>query len=588
MKKILLLTSIVLTLSIIAIVTFNNMDNKENNIISNIDKNKQVINSNMITMMYETEPGSGEYAETKDTTWPESGYIFNENLSGCENGGELEYNSENNTVNLLSNSSDRCYVYFDKYDGVWIDNVSVTNVTGSSVTLDVSATSENGSITNYYYSLNDSEYASSTTNPITINDLNKLTEYNIKVYATDNTGAKSNIYEIIVSTTDESGPIITNITASNVTINSITLNVETLSSNGIKRYYYSIDNGNSYILSYNNSYTFEDLNSSTEYKFLIYVVDNNRKESAEYEFIQSTSTIPTFAEYIKILYTNDGVNGLYFHDGIGTYTNAGQEAGDNSYRYSGANPNNYVCFGSDAAICPSDNLYRIVGVFDDKVKLIKNDYTISSLLGTNGDYNSSTYSSYWGGSSVYKGSINLTDVSIYYWNKSGINSWADSDLNNINLNNNYLNNIGNWSQMISLNTWIVGGGNSLSFYQTNIKNVYNSEFINPASDLTYDAKVGLMYASDYGYAASPNYWTTNLSNYSNACTNNWMCMGLYEWTLTRISLYSEYALYINGSGSISMTGVGGVTAVRPTFYLNADVLYASGDGSQSNPFRIEV
>ena len=80
MKKILLLTSIVLTLSIIAIVTFNNMDNKENNIISNIDKNKQVINSNMITMMYETESGSGEYAETKDTTWPESGYIFNENL----------------------------------------------------------------------------------------------------------------------------------------------------------------------------------------------------------------------------------------------------------------------------------------------------------------------------------------------------------------------------------------------------------------------------------------------------------------------------------------------------------------------------
>ena len=153
MKKILLLTSIVLTLSIIAIVTFNNMDNKENNIISNIDKNKQVINSNMITMMYETESGSGEYAETKDTTWPESGYIFNENLSGCENGGELEYNSQNNTINLLSNSSDRCYVYFDKYDGVWIDNVVATNVTVSSVTLDVSATSENGNITAYYYSV---------------------------------------------------------------------------------------------------------------------------------------------------------------------------------------------------------------------------------------------------------------------------------------------------------------------------------------------------------------------------------------------------------------------------------------------------
>ena len=151
MKKILLITSIILTLSIIVISTFNNMDNKENNIISNIKKDTEVINRNMITMMYETEAGTGIYEETKDTTWPESGYIFNENLSGCENGGELEYNSINKTVNLLSNKSDNCYVYFDKYDGVWIDNVSITDVTGSSVTLDVSATSENGNITTYYY-----------------------------------------------------------------------------------------------------------------------------------------------------------------------------------------------------------------------------------------------------------------------------------------------------------------------------------------------------------------------------------------------------------------------------------------------------
>ena len=112
-KRILLLSSVLLTLSLITVVIFNNVDNKENNIISNINKDKQVINSNMITMMYETKSGSGEYIETKDISWPESGYIFNDTLSGCENGGELEYNSENNTVNLLSHSSDQCYVYFD-------------------------------------------------------------------------------------------------------------------------------------------------------------------------------------------------------------------------------------------------------------------------------------------------------------------------------------------------------------------------------------------------------------------------------------------------------------------------------------------
>ena len=194
-KKILLISSVLLTLSLVTIIFFNNVENKENNIISNINKNEQVINSNMITMMYETESGSGEYVETKDTTWPESGYIFNENLSGCENGGELEYNSINNTVNLLSNKSDQCYVYFDKYDGVWIDTVNITNVTGSSVILDVSATSENGNITTYYYSLNDSEYISISTNPIVIENLNQLTEYNIKIYAVDSTSARSNIYK---------------------------------------------------------------------------------------------------------------------------------------------------------------------------------------------------------------------------------------------------------------------------------------------------------------------------------------------------------------------------------------------------------
>ena len=55
----------------------------------------------------------------------------------------------------------------------------------------------------------------------------------------------------------------------------------------------------------------------------------------------------------------DSAEGLYYHDGVGSYTNADQEAGDNSYRQAGADPNNYVCFGSDEATCPTENLYRI-------------------------------------------------------------------------------------------------------------------------------------------------------------------------------------------------------------------------------------
>ena len=102
----------------------------------------------------------------------------------------------------------------------------------------------------------------------------------------------------------------------------------------------------------------------------------------------------SLASCITSLYNErgeEGANGLYYHDGVGTYTNATEEAGDNSYRYSGSNPNNFVCFGSDSAECENDNLYRIIGVFNNEVKLIKYDYANSNMLGTDGDYKASTF-----------------------------------------------------------------------------------------------------------------------------------------------------------------------------------------------------
>jgi len=74
---------------------------------------------------------------------------------------------------------------------------------------------------------------------------------------------------------------------------------------------------------------------------------------------------------------------IYLHDD--TLENG---AGDNSYRYAGAHNtvNNFVCFGSDEENCPNDNLYRIIGVFDNQVKLIKYDYATKEQLGTGGDY----------------------------------------------------------------------------------------------------------------------------------------------------------------------------------------------------------
>ena len=416
-KKILLISSMLLTFILIIFVSLNNTNNENKNVLSNVEKDTEVINSNMITMMYETDAGTGIYEETKDTTWPESGYIFNENLSGCERGGELEYNSINNTVNLLSNKSDNCYVYFDKYDGVWIDNVSVTNVTGSSVTLDISATSENGSITAYYYSLNDSEYIESNTNPITINDLNKLTEYKISIYAIDSTNARSNIYEVIVTTTDESGPVINRVSVSNITYNGFTLTVDATSDIGIKRYYYIIESENIAGTNSANYYDFEGLVSSTAYNIYVFAIDNSNNKSNDYNIVVETGNPPStlneicnndnnLVECIKEFYNISGPNisEIYYHD-----FNLINGAKDYSYRYSGANPNNYVCFGSNETTCPSDNIYRIIGIFEDEVKLIKN-----------------------------------TSIGDYYWSGSRSNSnntWYSSTLNTSTLNETYLNNL---------------------------------------------------------------------------------------------------------------------------------------------------
>ena len=194
-KKILILSSLIMFALIVSMVTLFYGDSDK--AIFESGKNNTVVRSNALTMMYETEAGSGEYAVSSDTVWPQEGYVFNERLSSCENGGILSWNSETKRVVMKTNTSDKCYVYFDVYE-------------------------------------------------------------------------------------------------------------------------------------------------------------------------------PTFAEYIiNNVYVEDGVNGLYYHDGLGNYENADQEADDYSYRYSGEDPNNYVCFGSDVTPCPNDNLYRIIGIFGDQVKLIK-------------------------------------------------------------------------------------------------------------------------------------------------------------------------------------------------------------------------
>ena len=296
------------------------------------------------------------------------------------------------------------------------------------------------------------------------------------------------------------------------------------------------------------------------------------------------------------------VSNIYIHNS--SLTNG---AGDNSYRYAGANPNNFVCFGSDASPCPIDNLYRIIGVFGENyhgangkqlVKLIKYDYMTTDELGTDGDY-SQTYKE-WGMDSTYKGTYGDGErIGVYYWNYkatgSATNTWSTSLLNKTNLNTNFINNIGTtWANKIATVTWKVGGNTWANIGTKTSSVAYTNEITNPVTTnttdnaTTYSAKIGLMYVSDYGFAASPDAWTLTMSSYNNttATNNNWMYMGLYEWTISRDAGDSRGAFFVFFDGFVDCDDVGGDFGVRASFNLESSVSYVSGSGSMSDPIVI--
>ena len=264
----------------------------------------------------------------------------------------------------------------------------------------------------------------------------------------------------------------------------------------------------------------------------------------------------TLAEYIKSQYTGtQGDNALYYHNS--TLTNG---AGDNSYRYAGASDsvNNYICLGSDATTCPDANLFRIIGVFGDKTKVIR-----------------------------------AKSVGDKAWHSSSSNTWSSSSLNTY-LNGEYLTSLGTLADKIATTTWKVGGGTWSNIATSVPKTAYQNEVGSSASSTTVDKKIGLMYVSDYYYSASPSAWTLvgyNLNDatkdYRAAKTTNWLYLGSYEWTVSRDSGDTTNAFYVNSAGSVISKSVTNSRGVRPSFNLESSVKYVSGSGSMSDPVRIK-
>ena len=250
-----------------------------------------------------------------------------------------------------------------------------------------------------------------------------------------------------------------------------------------------------------------------------------------------------------ISYANsDNASNIYYHDS--SLTNG---AGDNSYRYAGASDsvNNYICLGSDEATCPDANLFRIIGVFGAQTKVIR-----------------------------------AKSVGNKEWDTNDSNTWSSSSLNTY-LNGEYLTSLGTIADKIATTTWKVGGGSWSNIVTSVPKTAYQYEVGSSASSTTVDKKIGLMYVSDYGFAADQSGWTTKLDSYGSNSSKNWLFLGSTEWTISRSSGFTSRAFYVLSTGGVSDgSTVTESYAARPSFNLESSVKYVSGSGSMSDPVRI--
>ena len=209
-------------------------------------------------------------------------------------------------------------------------------------------------------------------------------------------------------------------------------------------------------------------------------------------------------------------------------------------------------FGATGVDCQNaDNQYRIIGVFNNQVKLIK-----------------------------------ATSYGDYAWDADRVNTWDASTKPDIytTLNETYYNTIpAEWQNLIAESTWQVGG---MHFSNTNTaKQYYDVEVGTGQSGYEETMKIGLMYVSDYGYGANPEKWTTTLTE-DNFGTDNWIYFSSNEWTISQHNPLFTFSIDSSYGGRVIIIQNIRLFAVRPSFYLNSTVTYISGSGTQSDPFRI--
>ena len=285
-------------------------------------------------------------------------------------------------------------------------------------------------------------------------------------------------------------------------------------------------------------------------------------------------------------------------------------------RYYGANPNNYIYFNcSDYSNQTSSTCetWRIIGVFDGKLKLIrgsqigkyswdnKNTSTGAENDAGKNDWTTARLMKLLNPSNYYKVDSNDNNLgqSLYYNSASGKcysgqnNATVDCDFTSTGIKNAETRN------MIAETTYNLGGWNSNSVYSNQIYEYERGTTVYSGRPTTWKGKIALAYPSDYGYAADLNQCKDKtLYDYDNiTCTsNNWMKAIITNngsntgWLLTPSSGYSYYAWYVDSGGYVSYYSTAYyANGAVPVLSLSSELgIESGGDGSSSKPYKLSA
>lgn len=205
--------------------------------------------------------GNGEYTKLETTALPSVGYEMNSSRSSCENGSTITYDSKENLFSVESSQKDVCNVYMDALDVDIALKIYVQTKKNSTNYYEAKKIP-----TNNFYTLNSK---SACTGSSTMSVKNQK----VVISATSKTSC---VAYLDVGT----GPILESM-KNIVSGQSVTITVENSSIGTIpKTYYYSSDNGKTYVSSTSSSYTFSSLEPLTEYTFKSYYEDASGNTSA--------------------------------------------------------------------------------------------------------------------------------------------------------------------------------------------------------------------------------------------------------------------------------------------------------------------